>query len=62
MASENQDMAVAKIVSAIVAKGFDKDTDGCDLRFEGGTVQLVDANGQTMSLQALVEIVKRSLA
>ncbi|MNL82011.1 hypothetical protein D3C87_2092750 [compost metagenome] len=54
-------MAVAQIVSAIVAKGFDKDTDGCDLRFEEGRVQLVDAHGQTLSLEALVEMVRRAL-
>ena len=53
--------AVAQIVSTILAKGFDKDTDGCDLRFEEGTVYLLDAEGQKLSLQGLIEQVKRSL-
>ena len=59
--AHDKDLAVAQIVSALVSKSFDKDTDGCDLRFEEGRVQLVDTNGHTLSLEALVEVVRRAL-
>lgn len=52
--------AVAQIVSAIVAKSFDKDTDGCDLAFEEeGQVVLVDTNGRRMPLRSLISYVER---
>lgn len=52
--------AVAQVVSAIVAKGFDKDTDGCDLLFEeDGNVVLVDTNGKRMPLKSLISYVER---
>lgn len=59
--ANDKDMAVAQIVSTIIAKAFDKDTDGCDLRFEEGTVHLLDTNGGKLSLEALVENVRRAL-
>ena len=52
--------AVAQIVSAIVAKSFDKDTDGCDLAFEeDGNVVLIDTNGKRMPLKSLISYVDR---
>lgn len=60
MASE-QDLAVAQIVSALIAKGFDKDTDGFDVRFEDNVITLVDTNGHTMSLRALIHQVRSGL-
>jgi hypothetical protein len=62
MATTEQHLAVAQIVSAIIAKGFEKDTDGCDLLFEEGEIHLVDTHGHRMSLGAVVEAVRRSLA
>jgi hypothetical protein len=59
--THDKDLAVAQIVSAIIAKSFDKDTDGCDMRFEEGTVHFLDTNGQKLSLAALVETVRRAL-
>jgi hypothetical protein len=58
--AQDRDTAVARIVSALIAKGFTDDTDGCDLRFDDGDIQLVDAHGHRMSLGAVVALVRRS--
>jgi hypothetical protein len=58
--SQDRDIAVARIVSALIAKGFTDDTDGCDLRFDDGDIQLVDTHGHRMSLGAVVSVVRRS--
>jgi hypothetical protein len=59
--ANDKDLAVAQIVSAIIAKSFDKDTDGCDMRFEEGNIHFLDTNGGKLTLNAIVELVKRSL-
>lgn len=62
MPTPDTSLAIAQIVGAIIAKGFEQDTDGCDLLFEEGDIHLVDTHGHRMSLRAVVEVVRRSLA
>jgi hypothetical protein len=59
--AQDRDMAVAHIVGALIAKGFTDETDGCDLRFDEGDIQLVDTHGHRMSLGAVIALVRRSL-
>lgn len=56
----NKAAAVAQIVAAIVAKSFDKDTDGCDMAFEeDGNIVLVDTNGKRLPLKSVISYVER---
>lgn len=53
--------AVAQIVSALLAKNFDKDTDGLDVAFEDDAVVLIDTSGHRMSLRGLISHVRSCL-
>lgn len=53
--------AVAQIVSALLAKNFDKDTDGFDAVFEDDTIVLIDTNGHRMSLRGVIGHVRACL-
>lgn len=53
--------AVAQIVSAMIAKNFDKDTDGFDMAFEDNTIVLIDTSGNRMSLRGVISHVRACL-